>query len=76
MKVLGRDGNAILVDMEQTENGVRLGVVVRDEREVSPLLPLEQLDAGGLYDQEVKPGVRDRVLARVQAAQPELGVVI
>lgn len=75
MKIVGKDGNAVLVDMEREENGVPLGVVVRGTV-VSPMLPMDRFTDFGLYDQDVKPGERDRVLQRVKDAKPALGVAL
>lgn len=49
-----------------------VGCIVLDGT-VSPALPLEKLAEAGLYDQDTKPGERDRVLERVRKADPQPG---
>ncbi len=50
-KVIGRDGDRVLVDLDQQQHGVDLGAVVLDDGRVSPALPLERFVEAGLYDQ-------------------------
>jgi hypothetical protein len=51
-KVIGRDGDRVLVDLDEEQHGVPLGAVVLDDGRVSPALPVDAFDAAGLYDQE------------------------
>lgn len=76
MKVIGRDGRRMLVDLERTENGVALGCVVDGPSTVSPALPLEQLDAAGQYDQPFTQQEADVALALARDANPELEIPV
>lgn len=54
-RVVGRDGDRMLVDLDRTwQPGpvkVPLGAVVLDDGSVSPALPLDAFAAAGQYDQ-------------------------
>lgn len=50
-RVVGRDGDRVLVDLDREQRGVPLGAVVLDSGAVSPALPLDAFDAAGKYDQ-------------------------
>ncbi len=52
-KVIGRDGDRVLVDLDEQQDGVELGTTVADDGTVTPALPLLAYDAAGLYDQPV-----------------------
>ena len=69
-KVVGRDGDRVLVDLDTTQRGVDLGAVVLDDGRVSPALPLLAFDAAGKYDQE-EPDP-DGVLGKVGEPPPGL----
>jgi len=69
-RVVGRDGDRALVDLDQEQRGVPLAAVVLDDGRVSPALPLAAFAAAGQYDQpEPDP---EQVLGKVGNPPPGL----
>ena len=60
-RVIGRDGDRVLVDLGVTQRGVPLGAVVLDDGTVSPALPVERFAEAGLYDQPADDTALDTV---------------